>query len=153
MFNTGSGQQWSGIMLCPPAICPIAEARRLLTNPHVYLTDAFVPAKEINQKSDVVICHGGQGTLQTAIMSGVPLVGYPSQPEQKINLQHLQDFGAGVMVSSFNWKAATLQKKVALMIEHQHYKDKAQELKNYAEHLDTKGKIAATVWNMIQKLK
>jgi UDP:flavonoid glycosyltransferase YjiC (YdhE family) len=70
-----------------------------------------------------------------------------------INLQHLQDFGAGVMVSSFNWKAATLQKKVALMIEHQHYKDKAQELKNYAEHLDTKGKIAATVWNMIQKLK
>jgi hypothetical protein len=116
MFNTDISKDWSGIILCPSAICPIEEARGFSTNENVYITDEFVPAKEISKKSDLVICHGGQGTLQTAITSGIPLVGYPSQPEQKINLQHLQDFGAGIMLSPSKWKAENIRKKVVLIM-------------------------------------
>jgi UDP:flavonoid glycosyltransferase YjiC (YdhE family) len=152
MFNADVSKEWSDIILCPSAICPIEGARSLSTNKNVYITDAFVPAKEISRKSDLVICHGGQGTLQTVIMSGVPLAGYPSQPEQKINLQHLQDFGAGIMLSPFNWTAKNIRKKAELVIKNHSYKDKAQELKNYAKNLDSKGKIGSFVWDIIESL-
>jgi hypothetical protein len=151
MFNAGDGRKWSGIVLCPPAICPVQEARGMLDNENVYITDAFVPAKEINRKSDLVICHGGQGTLQTAIMSGVPLLGYPGQPEQKINLQHLQDFGAAVMVPSRGWTARNIRRRAASMVKNSCYKDKALELKNYAENLDAYGNIGSSVWSMVQQ--
>jgi UDP:flavonoid glycosyltransferase YjiC (YdhE family) len=151
MFNSGDGKKWSGIVLCPPAICPIQEARDMLNNENVYITDAFVPAKEINQKSDLVICHGGQGTLQTAIMSGVPLIGYPGQPEQKINLQHLQDFGAAVMMSSHRWTAQNIRRQVASMMKNHRYKCKALELKNYAENLNAYGDIGSAVWSMVKQ--
>jgi hypothetical protein len=148
MFDSGDGKKWSGIVLCPPAICPVQEARNMLTNENVYITDAFVPAKEINRKSDLVICHGGQGTLQTAIMSGVPLLGYPGQPEQKINLQHLQDFGAAVMVSPCRWTAENIRREAASMIKNPRYQDKALKLKNYAKNLDAYRNMSSAIWGM-----
>lgn len=50
---------WNGIVLCPPAICPLSEARALLKNPDVVLTDTFVPSAEINARVDAVVCNGG----------------------------------------------------------------------------------------------
>lgn len=73
MFNSSWGLNYSGIILSPISVCSIEEAKRLLRNKNVYITDKFVPAKAINEKSDLVICHGGQGTLQTAITSSVPI--------------------------------------------------------------------------------
>jgi hypothetical protein len=32
MFNSGDGKKWSGIVLCPPAICPVQEACDMLNN-------------------------------------------------------------------------------------------------------------------------
>ena len=148
MFNSDDGKKWRGIILCPPAICPVQEARDILNNENVHITDAFVPAKEISQKSDLVICHGGQGTLQTAIMSGVPLLGYPGQPEQKINLQHLQDFGAAVMISPYRWTTENIRRKAASMIKNPRYKDKALALKNHAGNLDPYGNIGSAIWAM-----
>jgi UDP:flavonoid glycosyltransferase YjiC (YdhE family) len=148
MFNSGDGKKWSGIVLCPPAICPVQEARDMLNNENVYITDAFVPAKKICQKSDLVICHGGQGTLQTAIMSGVPLLGYPGQPEQKINLQHLQDFGAAVMMSPYRWTAENIRREAASMMENPRYKNKALALEIHARNLDAHGNISSAIWGM-----
>ena len=147
-FNFGDGKKWSGIVLCPPAICPVQEVRDMLNNENVYITEAFVPAKEISQKSDLVICHGGQGTLQTAIMSGVPLLGYPAQPEQKINLQHLQDFGAAVMMSPYRWTAENIRREAASMIGNPRYKDKALALKNHARNLAPYEDIGTAIWGM-----
>jgi UDP:flavonoid glycosyltransferase YjiC (YdhE family) len=84
-------------------------------------------------------------------MSGVPLLGYPGQPEQKINLQHLQDFGAAVMVSPRKWTARNIRRLAALMIKNRSYKDKASELKNYARNLDVYENIGSAVWNMAKQ--
>ena len=81
-------------------------------------------------------------------MSGLPLLGYPSQPEQKINLQHIQDFGAGVMMSPCRWTAENIRREAALMIKNPRYKDKALELKNYARNPDVYGNIGSAIWGM-----
>ena len=112
MFNSPWGMKCSGIILSPPSICPLEESQRLLNNENVYVTDKFVPAKAISKRVDLVICHGGQGTLQTAITSAIPLIGVATQPEQKINLEHLEAFGSAIRIPMRKWNCKTLEKKI-----------------------------------------
>jgi len=152
VFNKGKGKDWSGIILSPEAICPIDEARNILNNNNVYITDKFVPAKEINKKVDLVICHGGQGTLQTAITSGTPLVGVATQPEQKINLEHLEKFGMAIRIPKWKWKSKNIRNAVVKIISNEKFHKKALELKEISEQLNTKEIIANEIWTEIKKL-
>ena len=153
VFNEGVGREWSGIILSPPAICPLEEARALLNNDNVYITDQFVPAKEINKKVDMVICHGGQGTLQTAITSGTPLIGIATQPEQKINLEHLESFGMAIRIPYWKWKSSTIRKNVVKIVSNKAYKSKAKELQQIAKNMKTDEIIARAIWNEIMDMK
>jgi UDP:flavonoid glycosyltransferase YjiC (YdhE family) len=149
VFNEGAGLDWSGIILSPKAICPIDEARSLLKNNNIYITDTFVPAKEINAEVDIVICHGGQGTLQTAITSGTPLVGIATQPEQKMNLEHLQDFGMAIRMSRWEWKSKNIRENIKKIISDETYHTKARELKKISESINTQEIIANAIWDEI----
>lgn len=111
MFNSPWGMKYSGIILSPLSICPLEECQGMLNNENVYVTDKFVPAKAISKRVDLVICHGGQGTLQTAITSAIPLIGVAMQPEQKINLEHLEAFGSAIRIPMRKWNCKTLEKK------------------------------------------
>ncbi len=150
VFNTKKGLEYSGIILSPPAICDIDEARSLLKNTNVYITDKFVPAKAINEKVDLVICHGGQGTLQTAITSGVPIIGVPNQPEQNINLEHLENFGVAIKISMWAWKAELIAKKVSFIFDNYlNYKQKAEKLEKIYKETQAEKIIAEQVWKLI----
>jgi len=152
IFNKGEGQNWSGIILSPEAICPINEARNLLNNDNIYITDKFVPAKEINKKVDLVICHGGQGTLQTAITSGTPLVGIATQPEQKLNLEHLEDFGMAIRLQKWKWNSKNISNAVIKIISNEKYHNKALKLKRISEQLNTNEIIANHIWREIETI-
>lgn len=56
----------------------------------------FLPALEIGTLADVALTHGGQGTVQTMISAGTPVVGIGMQWEQQANLDGLQRAGAGI---------------------------------------------------------
>lgn len=145
MFNKPSCR-WSGIVLCPPAICSIDEARQLSKNPDVVLTDKFVPAAEINARVDAVICHGGQGTLQTAILSGTPLVGIPSQPEQQMNLQHLAEYGMAITIPPYRWTTEAIDASVRKIFDNDSYKKQAMLLRQRAMELNPREVVAEKVW-------
>ena len=149
MFDTGIGREWSGIVLSPKGICPIEEAKSLSRNPNVYITDKFVPALEINKHVDVVVCHGGQGTLQTAIMSQTPLVGIATQPEQKINLDNLQNFGSAVRIPQHRWDAPYIARCVMEVGRQPSFRRQARSL--YAEALKTTPRttIARHLWQLL----
>ncbi len=150
IFNTKKGLEYSGIILSPSAICDIEGVRSLLKNKNVYITDKFVPAKAINEKVDLVICHGGQGTLQTAITSGVPIIGVPNQPEQKINLEHLEDFGGAIRIPMWNWKSKVIAKKVELIFDnYSNYKEKSENLRKIYEEAEAEKIIAKKIWETI----
>lgn len=149
MFDTPIGREWSGIILSPEGICPIEEAKALSQNPNVYITDKFVPALEINKQVDVVVCHGGQGTLQTAIMSQTPLVGIATQPEQKINLDNLQNFGSAIRIPQHRWEASHIARCVLEVSRRPAFKSRARRL--YGEALKTTPHttIARHLWQLL----
>ena len=64
------------------------------------LLKKYVPSIEkIHKKVDLSIIHGGQGTVYTAAYAGKPVIGFPMQGEQHLNLEKMVGHGAGLMMS------------------------------------------------------
>lgn len=58
----------------------------------------FLPAHRVNERADVAVIHGGQGTVQTAAWAGTPVVGIGMQWEQQANLDGLAQAGMGIRI-------------------------------------------------------
>ena len=132
-LTQGVGKEWNAVILAPPALCQIKEAREYAGNStNVYITDEFVPAPLVNALADVVVSHGGQGTIQTAIASGTPIVGFAMQPEQQINLDNVVMSGAGIRIPKHRWNANNIQAAIKNIVKEPSYKEIATETIAYA---------------------
>ena len=63
-----------------------------------FFATRFLPAHAVSEMADVVVSHGGQGTVQTAVWAGKPVVGIGFLWEQQANLDGLARAGAGVRI-------------------------------------------------------
>ncbi len=61
----------------------------------LYAAD-HLPSHLIMPLVDLAIIHGGQGSVQTAVATGTPVIGFPLQTEQMFNLELIQQHGAGI---------------------------------------------------------
>ncbi|NLJ31235.1 MAG: hypothetical protein GX424_06525 [Clostridiales bacterium] len=116
------------------------------------MTDQFVPARKVNSFADVVICHGGQGTVQTAMASGTPIVGIATQPEQQMNLEHISAFGAGIRIPCKKWTADTIRKTVLMVLTDNNYTKRARCLMERTNSTDGGGKCAHIIWETLRSL-
>ena len=55
----------------------------------------FLNHIDIMSKIDIVICHGGNGTIYQALSHGVPLLFFPGNFEQEWNIQRVTEMGLG----------------------------------------------------------
>ncbi|HEX2926173.1 MAG TPA: nucleotide disphospho-sugar-binding domain-containing protein, partial [Ruminiclostridium sp.] len=142
---------YHAVILVPKAVCPIEEIRPLVTqNPNILITDRFVPAKLVNEKADVTICHGGQGTIQTALSCGCPVVGFAMQPEQQINLDHVVQSGAGLRIPATRWKKHNILAAVRKVTTIPAYRENAKKLGDEMGKVDSYQKTANAIWNFIK---
>jgi len=149
-LTQGVGKEWSSVVLAPPSVCSIEEAIACAGNSsNIYITDSFVPATLVNSLADVVISHGGQGTIQTAVASGTPIVGFAMQPEQQINLDNIVMRGAGIRIPIHKWNANNIQFAVKSIIKEPSYKGNIKILKNILETTDGKKNSALSIWKYI----
>ena len=79
---------WNAVVALAPSRCTIQDVCQSITHipDCVILTQEFVPAKLIASMVNVVVAHGGQGTVQNALAAGTPIVGVAMQWEQEFNL-------------------------------------------------------------------
>ncbi len=82
--------------------CRHEVGKQLEEEENVYLTD-FAPADYLMPISDLVITHGGKGTVYHALKNGVPLLGIPHQSEQEWNVRRFKKLGLGELVSKENY--------------------------------------------------
>nr|WP_319491232.1 nucleotide disphospho-sugar-binding domain-containing protein [uncultured Desulfobacter sp.] len=64
----------------------------------VYVTD-FMDGDAIMELCDMVICHGGNGTIYQAMAHGIPVIGIPTIPDQDFNMRRVQALGVGKKIS------------------------------------------------------
>lgn len=145
------GSEWNAVVLAPSAVCPLEEALAYAGNRKgLYITDKFVPAPLVNGMADVVICHGGQGTVQTALASGTPIVGVAMQPEQQINLDNIALNGAGIRIPITRWTANNIAVATKKLIENPSYSNKAKKFQMSIQSVDGKKDCAIAIWDFIK---
>lgn len=144
------GSSWNAVILAPPEVCPLDEARELVKNhPNIYITDKFVPAPIVNSMADVVISHGGQGTVQTAVASGTPIVGVAMQPEQQINLDNVAMKNGSIRIPKHRWKADNIKAAVDKIASDPDYRNNILKLRKSLLNTDGKANSGKTVWDFI----
>lgn len=142
--------RFSAVILVPKAVCPIEEVRPYAAGrSNLFLTDRFVPAKLVNGLADLVVSHGGQGTVQTALSCGTPIVGVAMQPEQQINLDHAVRNGACIRIPMPRWREKPIRKAILKIAGDAAYRRSAEALAARMEPLDGRAESARVIWNFI----
>lgn len=142
--------QFHAVVLVLKAVCPIEEIEPLVHgSPHIRITDQFIPARLVNAQADITVCHGGQGTIQTAIACCCPLIGFAMQPEQQINLDNVAHAGAGIRISSARWNRHNIINSIKKITRNPAWKQNALRLSREMQQEDSHRKVATAVWNYI----
>ena len=145
-------EQFCAVVLVPKAVCPMEEAARFAAGrANLYLTDRFVPAKHVSAMADLVISHGGQGTVQTAMAGGAPIVGVAMQPEQQINLDHVVQSGAAVRIPAARWNERSIRSAVLRVAGNPVFRSNARKLRDFMAQSDGKAACSATIWSFIMR--
>lgn len=100
LVSTGSTGNWKNLdLLLDPIFC---DARIVISGKTSnticgtnILSKAFVNHKLIMDKVDILICHGGNGTVYQALSHGIPLLFFPGNFEQEWNIQRIIGMGLG----------------------------------------------------------
>jgi zeaxanthin glucosyltransferase len=95
--------------------------------PHV-LVARRVPVLELMPRLDAVVCHGGTGTVNEALVHGLPLVAAPIQGEQYWVARQLERAGAGIEVSFPAATPAQLTAAVTAVLDEPRYRVQARRI-------------------------
>jgi UDP:flavonoid glycosyltransferase YjiC (YdhE family) len=104
----------------------VVELSSVPTN--FYVTE-YAPGSKIIEKSDVVVCQGGHGTIYQAMSQGVPIVGIPTMHDQEFNLDRVEELGIGIHLSELKFQPAHLVRAVEEVLTRESYKENALRYK------------------------
>ncbi|WP_444663554.1 glycosyltransferase [Cellulomonas sp. CW35] len=138
------------MILVPPAVCALEEVYAVTgTGPNVLVTDRFVPALAASRLADVLVGHGGQGTVQTTMAAGTPLIGVGTVLEQQVNLEHVMDAGAGLRIQQHRWCAPVIRRAVRTVLADPAYRRNAQAMATAIGDMDGAGTAAQRIWEFL----
>ena len=93
------------------------------------LLEKFVPAELVNERVDLAVLHGGQGTFYTAAYSGRPVVGIPMQFEQQYNIDILVRNGSAIRISKRHFREEALLGAIdKILADYDRYRASAEAL-------------------------
>src|SRR4029077_729720 len=90
--------------------------------------------------SDVVVSHGGNGTVYQALSRGVPIIGLPSIFDQEVNMRRVCALGAGIHLSSKAYTGDSLDSAVATILADRRYRDRCKQLAARIERMEGRGR-------------
>lgn len=141
---------WSAVVLASKSICTIDKVREIACgDPRLLVTDRFIPAPAANALADVVISHGGQGTVQCALAAGKPIVGVALQVEQQTNLDNAMNAGAAIRIQKQGWKAQKIHDAVLTVLRDPDYAANAKKLAEVLNSMDGAKTAAEVMWEFI----
>jgi len=89
-------------------IVTAGDKQAVLHAPHIIRMD-FVDLQEMLPRTDLVICHGGNGTIYQALAFGIPLLCAPAHFEQEWNVYALEKNGLAGWLKGKETKDELLQ--------------------------------------------
>jgi UDP:flavonoid glycosyltransferase YjiC (YdhE family) len=93
------------------------------------------------------VTTGGQGSVQTATASGMPLVGIPLQPEQDLNVHLVERQGMALRVAPRHAGGPAMTAAVRRLLEGPGYREQALRLQSIVAKVDGAAGAARAIAN------
>jgi UDP:flavonoid glycosyltransferase YjiC (YdhE family) len=110
-------------------------ARRPAVPPNAKLVE-WLSYSRTMPHADLVVCHGGHGTLMRALANGVPVVSVPAAGDMAENASRVQWAGAGLSLPKRLLSALSLRLVVERVLGDGRYRDRARALSRWAHDND-----------------
>lgn len=95
--------------------------------------ESYIPHQQVFPQADLVITHGGHGTVITALAYGVPIICLPMGRDQGDIAARVVWHGAGLRLAS-RTRPDTLRRAVQRVLAEPHFRDAARRLANDLRH-------------------
>ena len=92
------------------------------------MVERLLPSHQVMPRVAVAVTAGGQGSVQTAVASGVPLAAVPLQPEQDLNVHLLQRQGMALAVSPGEAAGTVMTSTVRRLLDEPAFREQARRL-------------------------
>jgi UDP:flavonoid glycosyltransferase YjiC (YdhE family) len=109
------------------------------------LVERVLPSHEIMPKVDLAVIAGGQGSVQTALASGLPFIGIPLQPEQDANVALVERQGAARLVPAHGAGTTLLTRSAQELLVDGRYRANAARLQEIFARVDGPGAAAEAI--------
>lgn len=113
-----------------------------LTEADDLMLERYLPSVEVMPRVTLAVTAGGQGSVQTALACGTPLLGIPLQPEQDLNLHLVERQGAARVLPLARVNSQDMSPLVASMLATLSYRASAQRLQKLLRAVDGPGRAA-----------
>jgi len=130
------------LVVASTTILPASEFGPATDN---FYASSFLPAHLVNEMADVAFLHGGQGTIQTAVWAGTPVVGVGFQAEQQANINGIARAGMARRVPIFELSARRVLRELDAIV-HPRYREHAQRLSLLVRSVDG-ARLSAALMN------
>jgi len=96
--------------------------------PENFFAIPFYPGKEICKRANLMINHGGSGSLNQAIQNRLPQISIPTHADQQWNSDLIVRAGLGKQILLGNLSVESLSATVEELLPRKRNKDKARRL-------------------------
>jgi UDP:flavonoid glycosyltransferase YjiC (YdhE family) len=100
------------------------------------MVERLLPSDRVMPRTSLAIVTGGQGSVQTAMASGVPLVGIPLHPEQDLNVHLAERQHMAIRLAPGLVGSATMTKAVRALLDGPHYREQALRVRSVVSAVD-----------------
>jgi UDP:flavonoid glycosyltransferase YjiC (YdhE family) len=113
----------------------------------------ILPSHVVMPRVHMVVCMGGQGTVQCAMASGVPLVGIPLHPEQELNVDLAVRHGMGLAMAPRHADTARLTDAVRRVVHEPAFAVQAQRVQCHYTGFDGATRAADAIRAYLDDLR
>lgn len=103
----------------------ISPARFASSKTHVF---DYLPGNEVCRHAKLVVCNGGSPTTNQALLHGVPVLGIARNMDQFLNMQAIENFGAGLLMRADNTSKSQLRRAIRRLLIEPHFATRAKLL-------------------------
>ena len=101
---------------------PTADPAVLGDQPHHVVIERYVPQTAVLPHCDVVVSHGGSGTVLGALTLGLPQLCLPQGADQFLNAEAVAASGAGISIAPDTASADAVRDAVAILLRDETYR-------------------------------
>ena len=134
------------------AVGDLVEPERLTPLPGNVQVYRFLPGIEMAKRSQLVICHGGLGTIYQALSQGVPILGIPFLVSHEApSLDRVEALGVGRKLVDTRLTPEKIARTVREMLGNDAYRKAARDLAARFRLEDGPQRAAAIILNEVGK--